>query len=105
MICDTTTPTIVYIQYLTKPESTWKDLVPSSPWHLDVVHKLTQLQQDAGQLRMALSVNLYLCPMQLLLSYSATDSNLQGDLGNTPLILACSINNFEALSILVCTQD
>lgn len=40
-------------------------------------------------------------PLQLLLSYSSTDSNLQGDLGNTPTILACSINNCEALTTLV----
>uniref|UniRef100_A0A3P8U693 Transient receptor potential cation channel, subfamily A, member 1b n=1 Tax=Amphiprion percula TaxID=161767 RepID=A0A3P8U693_AMPPE len=37
----------------------------------------------------------------LLLSYNITDCNLQGDLENTPLILACSINNCEALSILI----
>nr|XP_046228098.1 transient receptor potential cation channel subfamily A member 1b [Scatophagus argus] len=39
--------------------------------------------------------------VELLLSYSTTDSNLQGDLGNTPVMLACSINNCEALSILL----
>ncbi|XP_047424377.1 transient receptor potential cation channel subfamily A member 1b [Mugil cephalus] len=39
--------------------------------------------------------------VELLLSYSATDCNLQGDLGNSPVILACSINNCEALSILI----
>ncbi|XP_041670611.1 transient receptor potential cation channel subfamily A member 1b [Cheilinus undulatus] len=39
--------------------------------------------------------------VELLLTYNATDCNLQGDLGNTPLILACSINNCEALSILI----
>ncbi|XP_049420957.1 transient receptor potential cation channel subfamily A member 1b [Epinephelus fuscoguttatus] len=39
--------------------------------------------------------------VELLLSYSATDCNLQGDLGNTPVILACSINNCEALSTLL----
>ncbi|MED6262824.1 hypothetical protein ATANTOWER_026818, partial [Ataeniobius toweri] len=39
--------------------------------------------------------------VELLLSYSVTDCNLQGDLGNTPLILACSLNNCEALSILI----
>uniref|UniRef100_A0A3Q1GYS7 Transient receptor potential cation channel, subfamily A, member 1b n=1 Tax=Acanthochromis polyacanthus TaxID=80966 RepID=A0A3Q1GYS7_9TELE len=37
----------------------------------------------------------------LLLSYNITDCNLQGDLENTPLILACSINNCDALSILI----
>ncbi|XP_074549221.1 transient receptor potential cation channel subfamily A member 1b [Halichoeres trimaculatus] len=39
--------------------------------------------------------------VELLLNYTTTNSNLQGDLGNTPLILACSINNCEALSILI----
>uniref|UniRef100_A0A8C7YW63 Transient receptor potential cation channel, subfamily A, member 1b n=1 Tax=Oryzias sinensis TaxID=183150 RepID=A0A8C7YW63_9TELE len=39
--------------------------------------------------------------MKLLLSYNATDCNLQGDLGNTPLMMACSINNCEALTILL----
>uniref|UniRef100_A0A8C4D9K0 Transient receptor potential cation channel, subfamily A, member 1b n=1 Tax=Dicentrarchus labrax TaxID=13489 RepID=A0A8C4D9K0_DICLA len=39
--------------------------------------------------------------VELLLSYSATDKNLQGDLGNTPVILACSLNNCEALNILL----
>uniref|UniRef100_A0A672JFM3 Transient receptor potential cation channel, subfamily A, member 1b n=1 Tax=Salarias fasciatus TaxID=181472 RepID=A0A672JFM3_SALFA len=37
----------------------------------------------------------------LLLSYSVTDCNLRGDLGNTPVMLACSINNCEALSTLI----
>ncbi|GLD54804.1 transient receptor potential cation channel subfamily A member 1, partial [Lates japonicus] len=39
--------------------------------------------------------------VELLLSYSATDCDLEGDLGNSPVILACSINNCEALSILL----
>uniref|UniRef100_UPI0037E71AE9 transient receptor potential cation channel subfamily A member 1b n=1 Tax=Semicossyphus pulcher TaxID=241346 RepID=UPI0037E71AE9 len=39
--------------------------------------------------------------VELLLSYSSTDCNLQGDLGNTPVILACSINNCEAINILI----
>ncbi|KAL3041036.1 hypothetical protein OYC64_011921 [Pagothenia borchgrevinki] len=39
--------------------------------------------------------------VELLLSHSTTDINLQGDLGNTPLILACSLNNYEALSTLI----
>ncbi|XP_076027422.1 transient receptor potential cation channel subfamily A member 1b [Genypterus blacodes] len=49
--------------------------------------------------------------VELLVLYNSTDSNLQGDLGNTPVMLACSINNFEALTILVkhgaklCTQN
>ncbi|XP_069559574.1 transient receptor potential cation channel subfamily A member 1b [Brachyistius frenatus] len=39
--------------------------------------------------------------VELLLSYGTTDCNLQGDLGNTPVMLACSINNCEALNILM----
>ncbi|KAM9839532.1 transient receptor potential cation channel subfamily A member 1b [Aulostomus maculatus] len=39
--------------------------------------------------------------VEVLLSYSATDYNLAGDLGNTPVIVACSINNCEALSTLI----
>ncbi|XP_034416620.1 transient receptor potential cation channel subfamily A member 1b [Cyclopterus lumpus] len=39
--------------------------------------------------------------VELLVSNSDTDCNLQGDLGNTPLILACTLNNFEALNILI----
>ncbi|XP_069369144.1 transient receptor potential cation channel subfamily A member 1 [Paralichthys olivaceus] len=39
--------------------------------------------------------------VELLVSYSATDCNLEGDLGNNPVILASSINNCEALSILL----
>uniref|UniRef100_A0A8C9RWG7 Transient receptor potential cation channel, subfamily A, member 1b n=1 Tax=Scleropages formosus TaxID=113540 RepID=A0A8C9RWG7_SCLFO len=36
----------------------------------------------------------------LLLSHSCTDVNLEGDLGNTPIILACSVDNCEAISML-----
>uniref|UniRef100_A0A8C7F6I3 Transient receptor potential cation channel, subfamily A, member 1b n=1 Tax=Oncorhynchus kisutch TaxID=8019 RepID=A0A8C7F6I3_ONCKI len=39
--------------------------------------------------------------VKLLLSHYKTESNLQGCLGNTPVMLACSINNTEALSILM----
>ncbi|XP_052340017.1 transient receptor potential cation channel subfamily A member 1-like isoform X2 [Oncorhynchus keta] len=39
--------------------------------------------------------------VQLLLSHYKTESNLEGGLGNTPVMLACSINNTEALSILL----
>ncbi|KAK1790186.1 hypothetical protein P4O66_014104, partial [Electrophorus voltai] len=35
-----------------------------------------------------------------LLSYDQIDVNLEGDLGNTPLILAASVDNHEALCIL-----
>ncbi|KAM9331854.1 transient receptor potential cation channel subfamily A member 1b [Pholidichthys leucotaenia] len=39
--------------------------------------------------------------VEVLLSYGTTDCNLQGDLGNTPLMLACSLNNCDALEILI----
>ncbi|XP_076866837.1 transient receptor potential cation channel subfamily A member 1b [Brachyhypopomus gauderio] len=38
--------------------------------------------------------------VKLLLSCSRTDVNLEGDLGNTPVMLACSHNNCAALQIL-----
>ncbi|XP_056439818.1 transient receptor potential cation channel subfamily A member 1b [Gadus chalcogrammus] len=53
-----------------------------SPLHLAISHNHTPL-------------------VELLVSYINTDCNLKGDLGNTPLMLACSINNWEALSILL----
>uniref|UniRef100_A0AAY4ATT1 Ion transport domain-containing protein n=1 Tax=Denticeps clupeoides TaxID=299321 RepID=A0AAY4ATT1_9TELE len=49
--------------------------------------------------------------VELLLSYSVTNENLKGDLGNTPVMLACCSNNCEALRMLVsrgaklCTQN
>ncbi|XP_036375405.1 transient receptor potential cation channel subfamily A member 1-like [Megalops cyprinoides] len=39
--------------------------------------------------------------VELLLGHSKTDANLEGDLGNTPVMLACSIDNHEALCILL----
>lgn len=39
--------------------------------------------------------------LQQLLTHSETNVNLEGDLGNTPLILAASVDNHEALLILV----
>lgn len=60
-----------------------------------------ELRTESGWSSLFTFFFFYLCSLQLLLSYSTTDANLQGDLGNTPVILACSINNFEALSILV----
>uniref|UniRef100_A0A8C8LUI9 Ion transport domain-containing protein n=1 Tax=Oncorhynchus tshawytscha TaxID=74940 RepID=A0A8C8LUI9_ONCTS len=38
--------------------------------------------------------------MALLLSHSNTDANLEGDLGNTPVMLACCVDNHEALHLL-----
>lgn len=39
--------------------------------------------------------------LQQLLGNSKTDVNLEGDLGNTPLVLAASVDNHEALLMLV----
>uniref|UniRef100_A0A667ZQ08 Transient receptor potential cation channel, subfamily A, member 1b n=1 Tax=Myripristis murdjan TaxID=586833 RepID=A0A667ZQ08_9TELE len=69
---------------------------------------LMDLGANPNILNMALMSPLHLAVshghnnlVELLLSYSATDCNLQGDLGNTPMMLGCSINNCEALSILL----
>ncbi|XP_062297967.1 transient receptor potential cation channel subfamily A member 1b [Scomber scombrus] len=69
---------------------------------------LLDLGADPNILNMALLSPLHLAVshghnnlVELLLSYSATDCNLPGDLGNTPVMLACSINNCEALSTLI----
>ncbi|TRY55471.1 hypothetical protein DNTS_032268 [Danionella cerebrum] len=39
--------------------------------------------------------------VEVLLSCDKTDANLQGDLGNTPVMLACCSNNTKALRLLV----
>ncbi|XP_077364943.1 transient receptor potential cation channel subfamily A member 1-like [Festucalex cinctus] len=39
--------------------------------------------------------------VELLLSYGTVDYNQPGDLGNTPVMMACSLNNCEALSLLI----
>uniref|UniRef100_A0A674NZZ9 Transient receptor potential cation channel, subfamily A, member 1b n=1 Tax=Takifugu rubripes TaxID=31033 RepID=A0A674NZZ9_TAKRU len=69
---------------------------------------LLDLGADPNILNVALLAPLHLAVslkhnnlVELLLSYSNTDSNLQGDLGNTPTILACSINNCDALTMLL----
>uniref|UniRef100_A0A7N8Y440 Transient receptor potential cation channel, subfamily A, member 1b n=1 Tax=Mastacembelus armatus TaxID=205130 RepID=A0A7N8Y440_9TELE len=69
---------------------------------------LLDLGADPNILNMALLSPLHLAVnfghnnlIEVLLSYSSTDCNLEGDLGNNPMILACSINNCEALSILI----
>uniref|UniRef100_A0A674EGX8 Transient receptor potential cation channel, subfamily A, member 1a n=1 Tax=Salmo trutta TaxID=8032 RepID=A0A674EGX8_SALTR len=38
--------------------------------------------------------------VELLLSHSNTDANLMGDQGNTPVMLACSVDNHEAVRLL-----
>uniref|UniRef100_A0A8D3DX68 Transient receptor potential cation channel, subfamily A, member 1b n=1 Tax=Scophthalmus maximus TaxID=52904 RepID=A0A8D3DX68_SCOMX len=67
---------------------------------------LMDLGANPNILNMALLSPLHLAVNRghnnlLLLSYSATECNLEGDLGNSPAILACSINNCDALSLLL----
>lgn len=42
---------------------------------------------------------LYL--LQELLSHAQTNADLEGELGNTPVMVACSTDNHKALHILV----
>ncbi|KAI3355235.1 hypothetical protein L3Q82_018094 [Scortum barcoo] len=74
----------------------------------DSCKALMDLGADPNILNMALLSPLHLAVslghnslVELLVSFSATDCNLQGDLGNTPLMMACSLNNCEALSLLI----
>uniref|UniRef100_A0A3P8XQD8 Ion transport domain-containing protein n=1 Tax=Esox lucius TaxID=8010 RepID=A0A3P8XQD8_ESOLU len=69
---------------------------------------LLELGTDPNVLNKALMSPLHLAVshrhnhlVELLLSHYKTDSNLKGDLGNTPIMLACSINNTDALSTLL----
>ncbi|KAK6492048.1 transient receptor potential cation channel subfamily A member 1-like [Huso huso] len=39
--------------------------------------------------------------VEVLLSHNSVNMNLEGDLGNTPVMLACSIDNHEALNLLL----
>ncbi|XP_077410170.1 transient receptor potential cation channel subfamily A member 1b isoform X2 [Vanacampus margaritifer] len=39
--------------------------------------------------------------VELLLSYDTVDYNQPGDLGNTPVMMACSLNNCEMLNLLI----
>uniref|UniRef100_A0A4W4FNV1 Ion transport domain-containing protein n=1 Tax=Electrophorus electricus TaxID=8005 RepID=A0A4W4FNV1_ELEEL len=66
---------------------------------------LLELGADPNILTVALMAPLHLAVSQghnhlLLLSCSRTDVNLEGDLGNTPVMLACSHNNCQALQTL-----
>ncbi|KAK1806444.1 hypothetical protein P4O66_004783, partial [Electrophorus voltai] len=68
---------------------------------------LLELGADPNILTVALMAPLHLAVSQghnhlvkLLLSCGRTDVNLEGDLGNTPVMLACSHNNCQALQTL-----
>ncbi|XP_045558799.1 transient receptor potential cation channel subfamily A member 1 [Salmo salar] len=74
----------------------------------DSCRTLLELGAEPNVLNKALMSPLHLAVshthnhlVQLLLSHYKTESNLEGGLGNTPVMLACSINNTEALSILL----
>ncbi|KAG7488575.1 hypothetical protein MATL_G00035650 [Megalops atlanticus] len=69
---------------------------------------LLELGADPNILNRALMSPLHLAVslshnaiVSVLLSHSRTDANLEGDLGNTPVMLACSIDNYEAVCILL----
>ncbi|XP_037390095.1 transient receptor potential cation channel subfamily A member 1b [Pygocentrus nattereri] len=68
---------------------------------------LLELGADPNILSMALMSPLHLAVsrecnnlVQLLVSSGRVDVNLEGDLGNTPVMMACSHNNCQALHIL-----
>ncbi|XP_057681142.1 transient receptor potential cation channel subfamily A member 1b [Corythoichthys intestinalis] len=69
---------------------------------------LLDLLADPNVLNAALLSPLHLAISQghnklveLLLSYNTVDYNLPGDLDNTPVMMACSLNNCQALSLLL----
>ncbi|KAL2085161.1 hypothetical protein ACEWY4_018481 [Coilia grayii] len=79
---------------------------------------LLELGADPNILNAALMSPLHLAiskghnsMVELLLSFRDTDANLEGELGNTPVMLACSSNNCHALHILfkygarLCSQN
>ncbi|XP_051970094.1 transient receptor potential cation channel subfamily A member 1-like isoform X1 [Xyrauchen texanus] len=68
---------------------------------------LLELGADPNILNSALMAPMHLAItnghnhlVELLLSCGKTDANLEGDLGNTPAMLACTNNNYQALHIL-----
>ncbi|XP_015208897.2 transient receptor potential cation channel subfamily A member 1b [Lepisosteus oculatus] len=75
---------------------------------MESCNALLQLGADPNILNNSLLSPLHLAVnlwhnnlVDLLLCHSSTNSNLEGDLGNTPSMLACSIDNHEALGILL----
>uniref|UniRef100_A0A8C7JY41 Transient receptor potential cation channel, subfamily A, member 1b n=1 Tax=Oncorhynchus kisutch TaxID=8019 RepID=A0A8C7JY41_ONCKI len=110
------TPVIRFICSITVRDG-WKvyDDEGSMPLHWavernqpDSCRALLELGAEPNVLNKALMSPLHLAVshthnhlVQLLLSHYKTESNLEGGLGNTPVMLACSINNTEALSILL----
>uniref|UniRef100_A0A8C7K278 Transient receptor potential cation channel, subfamily A, member 1b n=1 Tax=Oncorhynchus kisutch TaxID=8019 RepID=A0A8C7K278_ONCKI len=107
----------VCVSYLCPLSPGWKvyDDEGSMPLHWavernqpDSCRALLELGAEPNVLNKALMSPLHLAVshthnhlVQLLLSHYKTESNLEGGLGNTPVMLACSINNTEALSILL----
>ncbi|XP_077480584.1 transient receptor potential cation channel subfamily A member 1b [Stigmatopora argus] len=69
---------------------------------------LLDLRADPNVLNAALLSPLHLAIsrghnklVELLLSYNTVDYSLPGDLGNTPVMMACTLNNCQALSLLL----
>uniref|UniRef100_A0A4W5LZE1 Transient receptor potential cation channel, subfamily A, member 1a n=1 Tax=Hucho hucho TaxID=62062 RepID=A0A4W5LZE1_9TELE len=69
--------------------------------------RLLDLGADSNILNLRLMSPLHLAVslghnplVELLLSHSNTDANLKGDQGNTPVMLACLVDNHEALCLL-----
>ncbi|MGH0139984.1 UNVERIFIED_CONTAM: hypothetical protein FKN15_070196 [Acipenser sinensis] len=91
-----------------------KDNKGNTPLHLAVKNKqsescrtLLELGADPNILNANLMSPLHMAInlrhneiVEVLLSHSSVDMNLEGDLGNTPVMLACSIDNHEALNLL-----
>ncbi|MBN3276216.1 TRPA1 protein, partial [Polyodon spathula] len=86
----------------------------NTPLHLAVKNKqlescrtLLELGADPNILNVNLMSALHMAVnlrhndiVEVLLSHSSVDVNLEGDLGNTPVMLACCIDNHEALNLL-----
>uniref|UniRef100_A0A8C7I3U1 Transient receptor potential cation channel, subfamily A, member 1a n=1 Tax=Oncorhynchus kisutch TaxID=8019 RepID=A0A8C7I3U1_ONCKI len=107
--------TIQLIVQLTGPdELNVRDEEGNTPLHWAVQRTqrescacLLDLGADSNILNLRLMSPLHLAVslghnplVELLLSHSNTDANLMGGQGNTPLMLACSVDNHEAVRLL-----
>ncbi|XP_070988658.1 transient receptor potential cation channel subfamily A member 1-like [Oncorhynchus clarkii lewisi] len=107
--------TIQLIVQLTGPdELNARDEEGNTPLHWAVQRTqrescacLLDLGADSNILNLCLMSPLHLAVslghnplVELLLSHSNTDANLMGGQGNTPLMLACSVDNHEAVRLL-----
>ncbi|XP_023650187.1 transient receptor potential cation channel subfamily A member 1b isoform X1 [Paramormyrops kingsleyae] len=108
-------PVIQFLAHATGPEAlNAQDFEGKTALHwaveknqLEVCGTLLELGADPNVLDAALMSPLHLAVslrhhnlVNRLLSHRNTDANLEGELGNTPVMLACSMDNCEALSSL-----